>query len=393
MRRSLLRMGRRLFFLTLIAIQVGAGGVCQQTASRAASPSATVRERLLEDLRWLCAPEQRGRGQEDLMRVPLWIEARFRAAGLLPLYGHSYLDGFSLMGVKGVNVGGVLPGRGWPKDRRHVIVSAHHDHLGLDGHGGFYPGAADNAAGVAAMLRILSDLAPRAGQLEKSVVFLAFDLEERGLFGSRHYVKHPALPLESLTVFTTMDILGRELLNLDGARLAVMGVERSGELGALAGRACPEGLELFFLGSDVIGSRSDYAAFRKRGIPFLFFSTGENRDYHKISDTPDRIDLASLDLQSAFVRDVILALTALDRRPRFSAEPLTTRIEVDSLRAALKALSRGKDADLKAIADEILPDFETFARLRLKAPRDRTPLLRLARHVLLAHRRILRRAR
>jgi len=332
--------------LPLVFVLLVATGQAQEAATR---PSAGIRS----DLLWLCAPERQGRAFDRSLRVPRWIEDRFRQAGLQPLFGKSFLQPFKGLFGKGVNVGGILPGKNWPKDRRHVIISAHHDHLGMR-RGNMYPGAADNAAGVAAMLDIQRGLKGRAGRLENSLVFLAFDLEEKGLVGSRHYCGSPAIPLDKTTAFTTMDILGREMMNLSGSRLAVLGGERSPSLATLAFGVSSEGLELVFVGTDVIGDRSDYAPFRDRRVPYLFFSTGENRDYHRPTDTVANLDLALLRMQAAYIGRVVEKIAALKKRPEFWDEAAAHPQERLSTFKILEDLIDGPDASMRKTAGEAL---------------------------------------
>ena len=89
-------------------------------------------------------------------------------------------------------------------------MSAHYDHLGVRG-GVLYPGADDNASGVAMMLEVARSLTAAPDPPRRSLMFIGFDLEEVGLFGSRYFVAHPPVPLEQVVLFITADMIGRAL--------------------------------------------------------------------------------------------------------------------------------------------------------------------------------------
>ena len=89
-------------------------------------------------------------------------------------------------------------------------MSAHFDHLGVRS-GVLFPGADDNASGVAMMLEVARSLTLSAEPPKRSVMFLGFDLEEIGLFGSRYFVEHPPVPLDRVALFITADMIGRAL--------------------------------------------------------------------------------------------------------------------------------------------------------------------------------------
>ena len=317
---------------TLVVLWVAGAILSAQPAPPALDPS------VLSDLTWLTADAQAGRGPDPEHRVAGWVAERFGALGLEPAFSGAYLQPFRSLGLPGRNVGGILPGRHWPEDPTHWILSAHHDHLGVRG-GQVHPGAADNAAGVAALLALAQALS-RVPREERpcSLLFLAFDQEERGMLGSRAYARQPAVPLAACRLFTTFDILGRGVLDLPGARLAVLGAERSPSLLEPL-RPLPEGspLSLVFLGTDIIGDRSDYVPFRDRGVPFLFFTTGEYVDYHRSTDTVARLDLPALAAQIQYLEATSRRLWALPDRPGFLPAPEPFLDEARSVASVLEA--------------------------------------------------------
>src|SRR4029077_10487164 len=107
---------------------------------------------------------------------------------------------------QGANVGARLIGTDPQRRDEWIIVSAHYDHLGVRG-GVLYPGADDNASGVAMMLEVARAFVQAPERPRRSVLFIGFDLEEVGLFGSRYFVEHPPVPLDRVKLFVTADMI------------------------------------------------------------------------------------------------------------------------------------------------------------------------------------------
>jgi hypothetical protein len=197
------------------------------------------------------------------------------------------------------NVMGFLEGTDPTLRDEVLIVGAHFDHLGLGGDGSLAPdqygtihnGADDNASGTAALLDVATRMAAGPNRPARSVLFLAFTGEERGLWGSAHYVKEPALPLESSVAMLNMDMVGR----LEDGALTVFGMataEEWEEIVTAANESLPESLTLSLL-PDGFGP-SDHSSFYGEGIPVLHFFTNAHEDYHRPSDDWDRIDADGL---------------------------------------------------------------------------------------------------
>jgi hypothetical protein len=195
------------------------------------------------------------------------------------------------------NVVAVLPGRDPAFAGHCVVIGAHHDHLGHGGDaslspdqlGTVHPGADDDASGVAALLDVARALAA-AGPARRTVLVAAFGAEELGAVGSTHLVRNmpPGCPAETLQLMVNMDMVGRARggrLFVDGAGTA-RGLRARVE--ALAARPPRLPLAIAF-GGDGYGP-SDHAPFRARGAPVLFLFTGAHADYHRPTDTPDKLD-------------------------------------------------------------------------------------------------------
>ncbi|HEY2954315.1 MAG TPA: M28 family peptidase [Candidatus Eisenbacteria bacterium] len=218
------------------------------------------------------------------------------------------------------NVVGWIPGR---DTTRTLVIGAHYDHLGYGGEGSLapdahvpHPGADDNASGVAALLTVAGGIRARMAKgwgPRHNLVFCAFTGEEIGLLGSSHFVDDPTRPLESLEAMLNMDMVGR----LRDDRLMVMGVGTADEFPALVENV-NRATQRFTIrtSSDGYGP-SDHSSFYKRRIPVLMLFTGAHADYHKPSDTPDKINGAGLARVAAFARGLI---DSLDERPRVHYE-------------------------------------------------------------------------
>ncbi len=218
------------------------------------------------------------------------------------------------------NVVGWLPGI---DTTRTLVIGAHYDHLGYGGESSLAPdqhvphvGADDNASGVAAMLAVAAregERARRGARPEHSLVFCAFTGEEIGVVGSSHFVDDPPRPLESIEAMLNMDMVGR----LRDNRLMVMGVGTAAEFPALVenvNRAAGH----FDLKTSTDGyGPSDHSSFYKRQIPVLMLFTGAHADYHKPSDTADKLNGPGLWRVGEFARALV---ESLDARPRVHYE-------------------------------------------------------------------------
>jgi hypothetical protein len=216
------------------------------------------------------------------------------------------------------NVVGVLPGFDPVLKEESIVIGAHYDHIGF-GHfgtrdtsteGQIHHGADDNASGTA----VLIDLARRLSQIEpkpaRTIIFAAFSGEEVGLLGSRHYVHYPPKRISSTKAMLNLDMVGR----LSENRLTVFGARSAKELsGIITEEARSLGLEI--TESDGIG-RSDHMSFYNKKIPSLHFFTGVHSDYHRPSDTWEKLKVDGM----AKISDLVLATA---QRVANAKEPLS----------------------------------------------------------------------
>jgi hypothetical protein len=253
-------------------------------------------------------------------------------------------------GFIGRNVGAVLPGTDPKLKDEWIIIAAHFDHLGKKG-GVVYPGADDNASGVAMLLEVAEAFALAKEKPRRTVAFVSFDQEEAGLLGSTHFVNHPPHPIRQVKAFVVADMLGRSMANVMDDYVFVLGSETSPRLRKVVEEMKPDnGLTVGRLGADLIGTRSDYGPFRDRKVPFLFFSTGQHPDYHKATDTPEKIDYEKLRRVSCLMRDTLRRLANDDEAPAWQPKDLS--LDVEEIRTVLVLLQRVLDKPDKPLPDK-----------------------------------------
>ncbi|HTG44849.1 MAG TPA: M28 family peptidase [Verrucomicrobiae bacterium] len=259
-------------------------------------------EELLSHVAFLTQQQLMGRkpGTLGSRAARQYIEARFKAYGLVP-WGKS--KGYEQSFGYGRNIVGVLPGNDPELAKEIVLVSAHYDHLGKDSKGKICPGAADNAAGVAALLKIASEMSALKEQPKRSVAFAAFDCEEWMLFGSFAFSSQPDVESAKIASVINMDILGRDLMDVVRNTLFIAGSEHYPEIEERAMRfGQTAGIRVLPLGTDLVGPRSDHVAFQSLGVPCLFFSSGTYKDYHQLTDTPEKLNRADLEKSASVIQ-------------------------------------------------------------------------------------------
>ena len=282
----------------LLALSLAACAPTDAALPSTATAAVTGHEQLLADLRILSADDMEGRdtGSAGGERARAYIVSRFEAIGVAaPAMGRLQpweMAGRSREGGKlysGVNILGVIPGT--RVTDRYIVVTAHYDHVGISD-GLIYNGADDNASGVATMLELATRL--KAEAPEHSVIFVAFDGEERGLLGAKHFVEAPPVPLSSIVLNVNYDMTARA--ETDG-KLWVTGTYQHPALRPLLEPIAARGaISLAFgkdtpqdTGSDNWVEASDHGAFFRAQVPFLYFGVDYHPDYHRPSDDFERI--------------------------------------------------------------------------------------------------------
>ncbi len=283
----------------------------------------------------LASPEFLGRSGPGAARTSFHLAEAFQKLKLKPAFGESYYqsipsllnEGTDKASFIGRNVGALLPGSDPKLKDEWILLCAHYDHLGKQGKT-LYPGADDNATGVAMLLEVAEYFALTKDKPRRTIAFLSFDQEETGLRGSTYFAAHPPMPLRQLKACLTADMLGRSMANVMDEYVFVLGSECSTGLRKLVEKTPPpEGLKIGRLGADLVGTRSDYGPFRDRRVPFLFFSTGQHPDYHSPSDLPERVDYRKLQRISLLIRDMVKRLSNEDGSPSWNEKPLPPDLE------------------------------------------------------------------
>lgn len=214
------------------------------------------------------------------------------------------------------NVLAYLPG----KTDEYIIIGAHYDHLGYGNVdslapsqiGKVHPGADDNASGTAGVLELARLLAPQKGQLQRGILFADFAGEELGLLGSAEWVKEPTLPLNKAVAMINMDMIGR----IKDEKVFIGGTGTGAELKELLDEEKPR-FPFHFEYSASGYSASDHTSFVGKQIPVLFFFSGLHSDYHKPSDTWDKINAPDAAKLLDFIEDVALKVDSEKNRVAF----------------------------------------------------------------------------
>lgn len=248
--------------------------------------------------------------------------------------------------VSAYNVVGILEGSDPVLKKEHIVIGAHYDHLGRGGEGSgslmpnsgeIHHGADDNASGTAGLIELARIFSAQRPKLKRSIIFIAFGGEEEGLLGSNYYVNHPIVPLANTIAMINMDMIGR----MKDRKLVIGGVGTAKEWRDIIKQANaaesmqvtataeqhpvkkipivvssngrpivtvdPTGTLELTLNEDGYGP-SDHQSFYIKQIPVLFFWTGTHNDYHKPSDTFEKINYEDeariLSLVARIVRDV-----------------------------------------------------------------------------------------
>ena len=222
------------------------------------------------------------------------------------------------------NVMAALPGTDSQLRNEWVVVGAHYDHLGLGDENSLAPsqigqihhGADDNASGTAGVLEFARLASLHKQAFQRSILFMTFAGEENGLLGSNYFVNHPTVPLNSIVGMINMDMIGR----VNNNHLNVLGVGTSPEFKSWIEEFNKTvGFQINFSASGHEGS--DHISFDGKHIPILFFFSGLHSDYHRPSDTADKINSEGAVSVLALVAMSAERLANTATRPQYTAVP------------------------------------------------------------------------
>ena len=276
-------------------------------------------ERLMAAVTALADPKFEGRaaGSPGGLAARAWIVDRYKAIGLHPVSG-AYVHPFT---YKRMTMGGAQEGEGAnilgmcigsDPALPFVVVSAHYDHLGIRD-GQIYPGADDDASGVAVVLELAAFC--QKTPFRHSVVFAAFDAEERGLQGSRaFFVKPAAVPQERIALNVNLDMVSRN----DKREIFIAGTYHYPDLKKPLEEIAAKAPITVLFGHDkpvsIAGgvedwtNQSDHGPFHAAKIPFVYFGVEDHADYHKPTDTADKINRGFLVDVAETILDAVIAL-------------------------------------------------------------------------------------
>ncbi len=215
-----------------------------------------------------------------------------------------------------------------------ILVGAHYDHVGYGSRrnsrgsiGQIHNGADDNASGTAALLELAEAFSLLSEPPARTVVFVAWDAEEKGLLGSKHWVRHPTVPLDNVVFTFNMDMIGR----LRNNTVTVFGTRSGfGLRRFVAEHNC--GFNLAF--DWTTKPNADHWSLFDRRIPYLMFHTGKHAEYHTENDDLELIDHEGMRRIARFLFATIYDLANARRASRFRA---AARYEANQMRRQLCA--------------------------------------------------------
>lgn len=260
-----------------------------------------------------------GKGLKDIQH--LINEARKPHSFVIPKTRVDWDSDLTARKATARNVLGFLPASNPHKRQEIIVVGAHYDHLGLGGHGSRSPeklgeihnGADDNASGTAGILELAQYFTKHQGLLGRGLLFIAFSAEERGLIGSRYFVKNPTMPLNSIVAMINLDMIGR----LRDNTLNLIGVRSSTAFRPIV-RSLKSNFKLGLNEETYAFGSSDQRAFDEVNIPALHFFTGVHPEYHTPEDDSDKINAAGTERIVRLAAALLEPLCKLKRRPAFT---------------------------------------------------------------------------
>lgn len=336
-------MNMRRFLIILVTVVAASFAAADSLHAQVHSSSAykylISQQEILRHLEFLTSEEMAGRaaGGAQAKEVADYIAGEFEEYGLQPLRSVSFFQPFTLpvpkggratglsgsgisyteqnkrvtgessaQAKKGYNVVGYLPAK--KKNAGYIIIGAHFDHIGSLGEK-FYPGADDNASGVAALLELAKAFGKRYGEkdnLNHNLVFVAFDGNNFSLAGSRHFASRLGIPASQITCMLNLDQMGSTLAPVGKKKeyLLVLGGNKlkgwQQEQLEFANEYFGLGLQLDFSYYEspdfyeIFYKLSDQQSFTERGIPALLFTSGITKLTNKEGDTVETLDIEVL---------------------------------------------------------------------------------------------------
>jgi len=296
-----------------------------------------------EHIKYLSSDQLEGRfpGTKGSELAISYISGNFKNYKLVPIQDNTFLQFFDFSNLQKdefqvANVVGLIPGN--KNKDEYIVIGAHFDHLGYGGaHSGslemgsneIHNGADDNASGVAGILELAHKLSSNRDMLNRSIVFVAFNAEEQGIFGSKYFINNSPIPKDKIITMINLDMIGRLRnlsLNISGTGTSPFFneiLDKASSIHMLNIKKNPEGF-----------GPSDHSSFYSNDIPVLSFFTGGHQDYHKPSDDWSKINFYGQKKVLSMIHDIVLLIDSKKIRPKFSeagpkSAPATPRVKMN----------------------------------------------------------------
>jgi hypothetical protein len=291
--------------------------------------------------------------------------------------------------VAAYNIVGILDGSDPVLKKEAIVIGAHYDHLGRGGEGSLAPkegevhhGADDNASGVAGMLELARSFTYSRPKPRRTIIFIAFSGEEEGLLGSNYYVNNPVVPLANTVAMINMDMIGRSkdrklviggvgtaqewrsLIDASNTALSVSVTVDSpathtsgmpivlGANGRTVVTTDSSSSLVITMNEDGYGP-SDHSSFYAKQVPVLFFWTGTHADYHKPSDTADKINYENEAKILALVSRIVRSVDRDDKRPVYTVAKTAATGRSTGFRVYLGTIPNYADASDGLLLDGV----------------------------------------
>ena len=347
--------------------------------SKAKKFAKSITEKELSEHLYIYASDEfegRGTGEPGQKKAVEYLRNYYKSIGIEPgdLEGDYFQEmTLTMRGRRGQeprtveteNVVAIIKGSEKPDE--YVVITAHLDHVGVDDKG-IYNGADDDGSGTVALLEIaeaFKKAADKGKGPKRSIGFLHVTGEEKGLLGSAYYADNPIYPLENTVVNLNVDMIGR----IDPSRreknrdyIYLIGSDHdSVDLHNLSEQTNAESVNmtLDYRFNDKNDPnrfyyRSDHYNFAKNGIPIIFYFTGTHADYHKVTDTPDKIEYDLLEMRSRLI--FYTAWNIANREKRLVVDPKPEKVAFEISRDDLKKFHG-------VYASELMPlKFEVYTK-------------------------------
>lgn len=287
--------------LSLASLLLSANSLAQSNPSQA-----------MQDVKYLASEAMQGReiGSTGNALAREYIIKRIAELGLKPC-GDNYVHEFKVNTLKQANVGKNILACQYTKENpaaKYLVVSAHYDHVGVNNNK-IYFGADDNASGVAGVLAVAQNM--KDTTTKHHIVYAFFDGEERGLLGAHAFVKQDMIPRKDIAANLNFDMIARG----DKNELFISGAHHNPAFKSILDNVnnnkAANSIQVLFdhdrpeQGSNDWTPQSDHYAFFKVGIPHLYFGVEDHADYHKPTDTFEKINPQFFDACIEFLKQAV----------------------------------------------------------------------------------------